>query len=87
MVSGDLNNDGRLDLLTYSLEGERFQAWSYSLFSQRFTSMTLALPPVTLGRTGVSDLIDFNNDGRLDLATMPYLDDENASITLRKRSI
>lgn len=83
LTSGDLDNDGRLDVLSWPREGGQLQAWRYSSFAQAFTAMDLALPEVNLGWGGVMELIDFNLDGRLDLATLEGLGNENDPTSLR----
>lgn len=70
LASGDLNNDGRLDLLSYSDDTGRLQAWTLMLYSDRFVELPLTLPSVDLSYGQIA-LVDFNNDGWLDIATYP----------------
>lgn len=83
LTSGDLDNDGRLDLLTYGRESRIFQAWNYSSFGQQFSPTDLSSSAIDLGYNGAVALVDFNNDGLLDLATLPCLGDETSPIGLR----
>ncbi len=82
IAAGDLNQDGRLELLTYSHGDGKLRAWTLSLFNERFVELPLDLPAVNLGY-GQMELTDFNNDGRLDLATYAWAGNEGDPIALR----
>jgi hypothetical protein len=69
LAAGDLNNDGRLDLVTSLIKSDRaatFLGQGDGAF-QDGTPLAAGTAPVSV-QTG-----DFNGDGRLDLATASYL--------------
>lgn len=72
LVSGDLNGDGALDLLTAPIESGSLRAWTFAPFSQRFVELPLSLPQLSIGYYGDFSLVDFNNDGRLDISTLEH---------------